>query len=176
MKLLYKFSTILVFLLVSISCSSDSDSNPDPGTSTTTFKATLNGSNEFPSNSSTATGMATLVFNNNTKTFTLTGTYTGMTPNVAHIHGPAMVGVNASPLFSLTVTPTPGYNYGTITYSESATLSAAQETDLKNHLYYVNIHSAGTYAAGEIRGQLIATTPTGGGGDGGSGDGGGGGY
>ena len=155
MKLLYKFSAILVFLLVSISCNSDSDdSYPNP-TNTTTFKATLNGSSEVPSNSSTATGMATLVFYNDTKTFTLTGTYNAMTPSISHIHGPAMAGVNAAPLFDLTITPTPGYNYGTIGYSGSATLSAAQETDLKNNLYYVNVHSAGIYAAGEIRGQLI---------------------
>jgi len=154
MKLLYKFSTILVFLLVSISCNSD-DSDDSYPNNTTTFKATLNGSSEVPSNSSTATGMATLVFNNDTKTFTLTGTYNAMTPSISHIHGPAMVGVNASPLFDLTITPTPGYNYGTIGYSGSATLSAAQETDLKNNLYYVNVHSAGIYAAGEIRGQLI---------------------
>lgn len=154
MKLLYKFSAILVFLLVSISCNSD-DSDDSYTNNTTTFKATLNGSNEFPSNSSAATGMATLVFYNDTKTFTLTGTYNAMTPTISHIHGPAMAGVNAAPLFDLTVTPTPGYNYGAIGYSGSATLSAAQETDLKNNLYYVNIHSAGIYAAGEIRGQLI---------------------
>lgn len=156
MKLLYKFSAILVFLLVSISCNSDDSGNSYPNpTNTTTFKATLNGNSEVPSNSSAATGMATLVFYNDTKTFTLTGTYTGMTPTISHVHGPAMVGVNAAPLFDLTVTPTSGYNYGTIGYSGSATLSAAQETDLKNNLYYVNIHSAGIYAAGEIRGQLI---------------------
>lgn len=155
MKLLYKFSAILVFLLVSISCNSDDSDDSYPNDNTSTFKATLNGSNEFPSNSSTATGMATLVFDNDTKTFTLTGTYNGMTPTVAHIHGPAMVGVNAAPIFDLTLTPTPGYNYGTIVYSGSAALSATQEADLKNNLYYVNIHSAGVYAAGEIRGQLI---------------------
>lgn len=154
MKLLYKFSVILVFLLVSISCNSD-DSDDSHPTNTTTFKAALNGSNEVPSNSSTATGMATLVFNNDTKTFTLSGTYNAMTPSISHIHGPAMAGVNAAPLFDLTVTPTPGYSYGTIGYSGSATLSTAQETDLKNNLYYVNVHSAGIYAAGEIRGQLI---------------------
>ncbi|MBA0885255.1 CHRD domain-containing protein [Flavobacterium undicola] len=140
--------------MVSISCNSD-DSDDSYSNNTTTFKATLNGSNEFPSNSSAATGMATLVFYNDTKTFTLTGTYNAMTPTISHIHGPAMVGVNASPLFNLTVTPTPGYSYGTIGYSGSATLSAAQEADLMGNLYYVNVHSAGIYAAGEIRGQLI---------------------
>ncbi|HJS00076.1 MAG TPA: CHRD domain-containing protein [Flavobacterium sp.] len=156
MKLLYKFSAILFFTLVSMSCSngSDDDSGPGPGANTTTFKATMNSSSEVPTNSSTATGMATVVFNNDTKSFTLTGTYDGMTPTIAHIHGPAMVGINAVPLFDLTVTPTPGYNYGSVSYSGSATLTAAQETDLKNNLYYVNIHSV-TYANGEIRGQLI---------------------
>ncbi|MES2239282.1 MAG: CHRD domain-containing protein [Bacteroidota bacterium] len=157
MKLLSRFSVILIILLSTASCgnSYDDNSNPYPSSNTTTFKATLNGTSEVPSNSSSATGMATLVFNNDTKYFTLTGTYNGMTPSISHIHGPAMVGVNAVPLFDLTVTPTPGYNYGSINYSGSAALSAAQETDLKNNLYYVNIHSLGTYAAGEIRGQLI---------------------
>ncbi|HTG66318.1 MAG TPA: CHRD domain-containing protein [Flavobacterium sp.] len=154
MKLLYKFSAILVFLLVSISCNSDSDdSYPNP-TNTTTFKATLNGSSEVPSNSSAAMGNATLTLNNTTKMFTLSGTYTGMTPTVSHIHGPAMVGVNAVPLFDLIVTPTPGYNYGAINLTSSIALTTAQEADLMGNLYYVNVHST-AYLSGEIRGQLI---------------------
>ncbi|MEN9907835.1 MAG: hypothetical protein RLZZ540_976 [Bacteroidota bacterium] len=162
MKLLSRFSAILIIILSSVSCGDSYDSpnsnpnpNPYPGASTTTFKASLMGSSEVPSNGSAATGNATLTLNNTTKMFTLSGTYTGMTPTIAHIHGPAMVGVNAVPLFDLIITPTPGYNYGVINLTSSIALTTAQEADLMANLYYVNVHSAGIYSAGEIRGQLI---------------------
>jgi hypothetical protein len=159
MKLLSRISAILIILLSTVSCGNSYDSpspdpTPYPGANTTTFKATLMGSTEVPSNASGATGSATLTLNNDTKMFTLTGSYNGMTPTISHIHGPAMIGVNAVPVFDLTVTPTSGYDYGTISYTGSAVLTTTQIADLMGNLYYVNIHSS-TYAAGEIRGQLI---------------------
>jgi hypothetical protein len=159
MKLLFRFPAILIIILSSVSCGDSYDSpNPYPGGNTTTFKATLNGDNERPDPVTTsATGIATLTFNNTSKMFSLTGTYTGIAAadvTLAHIHGPAATTAIANPLFSLTVTPTTSYDYGTISYTSTIALTTAQETDLKNGLYYVNIHST-AHPAGEIRGQLI---------------------
>lgn len=156
---------IIPFLILSLnSCSSDDDNgtggysptpNPTPS-GTTNFSATLNGSSEVPSNPSTATGSATLSFNNTSKIFTLTVNYSGITTTVtdAHVHKGA-VGVSGPPVFPITVSASP-------LYLTSTALTAEQEADLKANLYYVNIHSA-AYSTGEIRGQLIKQTSGGGG-------------
>lgn len=65
----------------------------------------------------------------------------------AHIHGPAAVGVGGAGIQVALAGGSPKVG--------SATLGAGQMTDLKNGLYYVNIHSAGC-PGGEIRGQLLA--------------------
>ena len=129
-----------------ISC--DKDDTVDPNI---TFTATLSGLNERPnSNNSTATGTSTLIFNNDTKIFTITTTYSGLTGGTvsgAHIHkadptiaGPVVFG------FASLASP--------IVYT-SAAITAAEEADLKAGLWYVNVHSTPTYPGGEIRGQLI---------------------
>ncbi|MEO5782959.1 MAG: CHRD domain-containing protein, partial [Ginsengibacter sp.] len=115
-----------------------------------TFKATLNGANERPTpNTSTATGSATLIFNIDTKIFTVTTTYSGLTgtASAGHIHkgdatiaGPVLFGFT-----NVSVSP--------IVYTSIA-LDAAQEADLRAGLHYVNVHTA-LYPGGEIRGQLI---------------------
>jgi len=144
MKNAFIFCAIAMLSIVGLSCKK-SDSTPAPAP-TTTYKATLSGTSEVPANASTATGDATLTFNTVTKVFTITVNYAGLTANNAHIHKGA-VGVSGSVVFPFVVTPSP------ITYT-SAALDATQEADLNAGLYYVNVHSA-TYAAGEIRGQLI---------------------
>ncbi|MDB5199047.1 MAG: hypothetical protein JWO92_1010 [Chitinophagaceae bacterium] len=128
------------------SCSKSSTTPPDPNI---TFKATLSGASEAPSNPSTGTGSSTLVFNNDTKIFTVSTTYSGLTgtATASHIHK-GVIGVSGGIIFGFTnVTVSP------ITYT-SAALDATQEADLKAGLYYVNVHTA-LYPAGEIRGQLI---------------------
>lgn len=114
------------------------------------FKATLSGANERPTpNTSPATGSSTLIFNNDTKTFTVTTTYSGLTAAATggHIHrGDATVsGPVIFPFTNVTVSP--------IVYT-SAALSAADEADLRAGNFYVNIHSS-LNPGGEIRGQLI---------------------
>jgi hypothetical protein len=45
------------------------------------------------------------------------------------------------------------------TYVGSKALTAAQETDLLAHLWYVNIHTS-TFPGGEIRGQVVPEPST----------------
>jgi len=144
MKRLFVFVVITAMSFSLGSCKKDDDTPPaDP---TITFKATMNGANEVPANASTATGTATLSFDTLTKIFTLSVVYTGVVGTNGHIHK-AAAGTNGSVIFPFSSFASP------ISYT-SAALDATQESDLKAHLYYVNIHSA-AFPGGEIRGQLI---------------------
>ncbi|TDE43487.1 CHRD domain-containing protein [Flavobacterium rhamnosiphilum] len=119
-----------------------------------TLNATLNGMSEVPQNGSMATGTATLTFNNTTKRFSITVTHNVVGANAAHIHNGA-VGINGGIVFPLASTSATNYTY------TSLPLSTAEEIELRAGRYYVNIHSAAPYTAGEIRGQLIITNPSG---------------
>ncbi|WP_220761528.1 CHRD domain-containing protein [Flavobacterium sp. UMI-01] len=143
MKRISKMIFVLIVLVCFSSCDKDDDTTDN---NKITFKAVLNGSSEVPSNTSTATGTATLVFDNTTKIFTITVTYTGLTVTNAHIHKGA-VGVSGAPVFGFSTFVSP-------IYYTSIALTTEQEADLKANLYYVNLHSS-AYSAGEIRGQLI---------------------
>ena len=132
-------------LLIGNSCKKSDD--PVPVDPNVTFKATINGASEVPANASTGTGTATLIFNTTTKIFTVSVTYSGVTATNGHIHKGA-VGVSGGVVFGFSPFTSP------ISYT-SAALDATQEADLNANLYYVNIHSAAPFTAGEIRGQLI---------------------
>lgn len=140
MKHLFRILVISFFLLGIVSCDDD-DPNPN-----VTFKATLNGPSEVPTNASTATGTATLTFNTITKIFEIKVNHTIAAPTNGHIHKGA-VGVSGPPIFPFATYTSP------INYTSIA-LDATQEADLYAGLYYVNIHSA-AFPGGEIRGQLI---------------------
>lgn len=155
MKHLFRFSAILIIFFGITSCSNDyNNPNPNPTPSITTFNATLDGASEAPANSSTATGSATLSFNNTTKIFSISVTHSIASPTGGHIHMGA-VGVSGGVIFPFTTLVSP------ISFTSPA-LTAAQEADLKANLYYVNIHTA-AFPNGEIRGQLIKGTTSGGG-------------
>jgi hypothetical protein len=134
------FFAIAGFLVTSNSCKKEDDPN-------VVFKATINGASESPANASTATGTATLTFNQDTKIFSIVVNFSGVTATNAHIHIGA-VGVPGSVVFGFTAPITSPINY------TSTVLDATQESDLFAELYYVNIHSA-AYPGGEIRGQLV---------------------
>jgi CHRD domain len=146
MKRLINFLAIATLLTVGTSC--DKDDTPAPVDPNVTYKATLTGAQEATPNASTNTGSATLVFNTTTKIFTITVTHTVPTPTAAHIHKGA-VGVAGGVIFGFTNPVTSPISY------TSVALDAVQEADLVAGLYYVNVHSATPYTAGEIRGQLI---------------------
>lgn len=134
----------LVGSVLTIGCKDDDD----PQSTTTNYTATMNGSNEVPSNSSTATGSATASYNSETKILTTTVTYTGLTVTAAHIHKGA-VGVSGNVIFPFT-----GALTSPINFTSAAALTAEQQSDLNAGLYYVNLHTA-AFVNGEIRGQLV---------------------
>lgn len=71
----------------------------------------------------------------------------------AHFHGPAERGENASVLINLgPVSGTSGEERG------SVTLTAAQETQLLDGMWYINVHTAEN-PGGEVRAQLVELTP-----------------
>ena len=106
----------------------------------------LSGQNEVPPNASTGTGTAKIELEGNTLKWTVT--YSGMTGPVTagHFHGPAAAGANAG-----VVVPFPGPTASPIV--GSAQLTAAQVDQVKQGLWYVNLHTAAN-PGGEIRGQV----------------------
>jgi hypothetical protein len=110
--------------------------------------AMLMGSNEVPTNNSTAMGTATLKFNNTTKVFTITVTH-----DLSSITSDTSIKELLEQMersFSIHCSCISNYT--------SAALTPEQEADLMANLYYVNLHS--TFTAGEIRGQLVKGTTT----------------
>src|SRR6185503_6802472 len=110
------------------------------------FTATLNGAQETPPNNSTATGRAVLLLSPDEKTARVSLTFESLSTaqTDAHIHGPAAPGVSAAPIFPLPLGQISDF---------AITLTPAQVQDLKNGLFYVNVHSS-NFPTGEIRGQF----------------------
>ena len=146
-----------VFLLASFvlmyACKKDKGNN-NQNTDMYTLSANASGANENPANASTATGTLTGTYNKTTNKLTYTIAWTGLaaTSSALHFHGPALAGVNASPVVTLTIT-TPGTTGGA---TGEAILTEAQEADLLAGKWYWNVHN-GTFPGGEIRGQVVAT-------------------
>jgi uncharacterized repeat protein (TIGR01451 family) len=117
------------------------------------FYANLTGAQEVPPNNSIATGNATLLLSPDETTATVSLNFTGLSgPQTdAHIHGPAAVGASAPVLFPL---PQGQVNDFKIN------LTPAQAQDLKNGLWYLNVHSS-NFMAGEIRGQFQTSATAG---------------
>jgi uncharacterized repeat protein (TIGR01451 family) len=118
------------------------------------FYANLTGAQEVPPNNSAATGTATLLLSPDETTATVSLNFSGLSgPQTdAHIHGPAAVGVSAGVLFPLPQGQVSDFRIN---------LTPAQAQDLKNGLWYINVHSS-NFMAGEIRGQfqMSATAST----------------
>jgi hypothetical protein len=112
---------------------------------TETFHATLTGDMQVPPVTTSATGSATVVVDTDAKTVTYTVTYTGLTPIMAHIHGPAGIGKNAAVIIPFKIGPSP--------FTGTAPATDAQIKMIEDGDAYVNVHTA-DHKAGEIRGQL----------------------
>jgi aldose sugar dehydrogenase len=113
------------------------------------FVANLTGAQETPPNNSTAIGRASLVLSPDEKTARVSLVFSGLSSGQtdAHIHGPAVPGVSAPPVFPLPLGQLSDF---------SITLTPAQVQDLKSGLFYVNVHSS-NFPAGEIRGQFATS-------------------
>jgi CHRD domain len=139
----------------------------------TVFNATLNGANETPANTSTATGTAKFTLTNGADGGVPTMNWTASSSPLAgtlsgfHIHigdagvpGPVYVtmtnsltqavdkGVDGGGSFTAVDATAPkNADGGTMTFDELVTAMRDGQT-------YVNIHDRPTYTGGEIRGQL----------------------
>ncbi len=116
---------------------------------TVKFTTALKGSDEVPANTTTGVGAVSAKLDTETKLFSYTVTYSGLSgpATMAHFHGPAAPGVNAPPIITVTTLASP--------ITGTATLTAAQIADLTAGKWYFNVHTA-AHKGGEIRGQLQA--------------------
>jgi hypothetical protein len=119
------------------------------------FVASLDGQQEVPANTSSGKGTCTIVLNAAQTQITVNCTFSGLASaaNAAHIHGNGPVGMNAGVLFGFTGVPaaTSG-TIGPLTF----TVNPTHVMDMRNHQFYVNIHSV-NLPGGEIRGQVKQT-------------------
>ena len=116
---------------------------------TLTFKTALKSSDEVPPNDSTGSGALEATLDTATKVLKYDITYSGLTgpATAAHFHGPAVAGKNAPPVIAI-----PSEKLASPIHGQ-ATLTAAQEKDLRDGNWYFNVHTA-KHPGGEIRGQL----------------------
>jgi hypothetical protein len=119
------------------------------------FFAYLDGRQEVPPSGSAATGYARVFLNEATGRidFTIVFNNLGSAQTLSHIHAPGAIGVNGPISINL---GSIGGTSGTITGGSDIT--PTQIEHLRNHLAYVNVHSA-NFPGGEIRGQLGPKRP-----------------
>ena len=141
MKKSYLLALVAFTLLIG-ACSKKEVAAPAP--TTTTLSATINGAQQVPANSSTATGTFAGSYNSGSMLLTYMVTYQGMTPSIAHIHigAPGTSGPVAIPFANL-ASPITG----------TVTLTADQAENLLTNKLYVNMHST-AFPNGEIRGDI----------------------
>jgi hypothetical protein len=117
-----------------------------------TIEVPLSGAQQVPPVPSSGTGMARLTYDPSTRVVTWSITYGGMSSPVimAHFHGPAPAGRNASVLIWLTQRNAPVHS----PITGQTTLTPAQAEQFAAGLWYVNVHTQDN-PAGEIRGQVV---------------------
>ncbi len=114
------------------------------------FHATLQGRQETPAVATRATGVGVFSYDNPTRTLAWRIEHGVADATAAHIHGPSLPGEPAGIVidFGSAVSPITG----------SVQLTAHQEFELLNGLYFVNVHSP-AYPPGELRGQIQGVDP-----------------
>ena len=117
-----------------------------------TFTAALDGAQEVPTVDTTGEGRGAVSLNAAEDQITVNLAFADLGGNntLAHIHGPAAVGVNAGILFDLGNSGAPSGALGPLTFA----VTAQQVADLKAGLWYFNVHSTAN-PSGEIRGQIL---------------------
>jgi hypothetical protein len=98
---------------------------------------------------SPGSGSATLSFDTVTKSLTWSITWSDLTgtPALMHFHGPALPNQNAGVQVDTGVAGPPVVG--------NAILSASQEADMMNGLWYLNLHTD-AFPGGEIRGTVVS--------------------
>jgi hypothetical protein len=111
------------------------------------FKAALSGAEEVPPVETSATGMADITFDTESKMLSWTVEHSGLSGDVtaAHFHGPAATGEAAPPVVPIEVADLA---------KGSATIEDAQAAILTEGRLYLNLHTAAN-PDGEIRGQVM---------------------
>ncbi len=125
------------------------------GAATIQLAATIDGAqaNSGAGTGSTATGSATLTFDDQTNLLTWSYSFSGLLGDfqVAHFHGPAPANQNGAVIFTTPVVLNPGNRSGTSNGSQ--TLTPTEANDLLAGLWYINVHSVFN-GLGEIRGNV----------------------
>ena len=149
----FRLSLSIVLASSLVSCGGGGNgggNNTTAVVTTTTFSSTLAGSSETPPNTSTASGLGSVVADSATMAMVASIATSGLTGTAAHIHEGA-VGVAGATIFPLTETTPGSGKWGT-----SVVLTDAQLATLKAGGYYFNVDSA-AFPVGEIRGQIRAS-------------------
>ncbi|KWD76859.1 CHRD domain-containing protein [Burkholderia ubonensis] len=117
------------------------------------FSVPLAGSQEVPPVQTQGTGTADLTYDPDTRVVKWTVTFNGLSSAaiMAHFHGPAPVGKNASPLVWLSQK---GAMSAESPLTGQATLSPSDAQAFLAGNLYVNVHTK-DHPAGEIRGQVV---------------------
>lgn len=151
---LRKIASPAILILLFASCKKDTETitvnNPIYN-----IRGNASGKQEVPANASTATATISGTYDKDKNILNYTINWTGLTggnPTAAHFHGAADPGTNAAVVVGFASFPATASG----TFSGTATLTDAQETDFTNGLWYYNIHNA-TFPGGEIRGQVFLT-------------------
>jgi hypothetical protein len=116
------------------------------------FKVALTGAQQVPPVQTTATGTADLTYDPATRLLTWSVSYSGLSgpATMAHFHGPAAQGKNASPVIWLkekgAAVESPIKGQATLTPEQAQQFTAGE--------WYINVHTQGN-PGGEIRGQVI---------------------
>jgi hypothetical protein len=118
----------------------------------TSFKVPLTGAQCVPAVETSGSGTADITYDPATRVVTWNIAYSGLSSptTMAHFHGPAKAGENASPVIWLSTQGSAPANPITGT----ATLTPDQAQQFLAGQWYVNVHSQ-SHPAGEIRGQVI---------------------
>ena len=145
------FSWIIVVAAAIITlnaCNKDDNNRPK---NMFDFSASINAAQETPPTGESGTGTCTATYDSVTNQLSYTITWSGLTgaPTAMHFHK-ADVGVPGD--VEIPITGFPATASGTL--SSNATVDQAEEQDLLEGKFYVNIHTA-AHAGGEIRGQLV---------------------
>ena len=116
------------------------------------FSGQLSGTQEVPPVSTAATGRGSVQLNADETEISVRLNFTGLSSpsTVGHIHGPAAIGSNASPIFNLTGLGNTSAQLGPFLFA----VTPQQVSDLKAGLWYFNVHSQNN-PAGEIRAQIL---------------------